>query len=372
MIQETVSLKLLGLTALTGEFPAAALDRLAGEGRYKEKVITDLKAKKLLKVYCRDGVRAYRLMLGGKRFLLQENPARFTAIIESPVQSRVDLPHRIRQHQMCEVLISMQKAGIPVFHDEKAALFEPHDYSSEAQANIRLPAYYSSLEVKGTGLSGMKIKNARFHGILLTEHCIYLVYNTGDTQMRWEQKSEIKTRALITYLLCHERLPRRFSLTEVQGILIGADMDTARRILCAPQQKSACGFRLDQTYEHFHFVPGNQDGDLLLQLLCREDLIAKLRALLSDGLRPADPRAPIENDGFEEDGTPVLFSFDGDIQRLQNFVRMLELRESRGLVFCFDFQAEVFGEFCGACVRMQTIDLEKFKQRFIPQEGEPL
>lgn len=368
MIPETISLKLLGLTALAGEFPSASLSRLVGEGRYKEKVITDLKAKKLLKVYNRDGVRAYRLMLGGKRYLLQENPARYEAVLAAQTQSRQDLPHRIRQHQMCEVLLAMQKVGVPIYADEKADIFGKAPSSGEVQTGIPLPAYYTSLEVKGSDQSGTKIKNARFHGILLTENRIYLVYNTGNSIMRWEQGSEIKTRALMTYLLCQKRLSDHFVWAEVQAILMGTDMEIARKILSATHPRSACGIKLDRTFEHFHFIPGNQEGDFLLQLLCSEDLKARLYATLSEGLCPADPKAPIENDGFEEDGTPVLFAFDGDIQRLQNFIGMLQLREATGHVICFDFQADVFREYCGSHAQLQTIDLEKLKRQLLPPE----
>lgn len=363
MSQDTAAIKLLGLIALTGEFPSVALSRLLGDGRYKEKIITDLKAKKFIKLYARDGVRGYRLMLGGKRLLLKENPERFTSILEVLPQARQDLPHRLRQHQMCEALLSMQKAGIPIFHDEKAQLFHRQD---EAPTEIVLPAYYTSLEVKSFGPDGTKIKNARFYGILLTKKYIYLVYNAGESLMRWEQKSEIKTRALTHYLLGRELLPNLYAQTEVRGILIGADMEVAKRILCESHKKSSRIFRLDQTFEHLYFVPQNFQGDFMLQMLCCEKLQLSLADVLADGLSPANPNAPIENDGFEADGTPVLFAFDGDVQRLSNFINMLELRQSKGLVICFDFQATAFAAYGKDHIRLQTIDFEKVKRRFFP------
>lgn len=369
MVQDTAAIRLLGLIALAGEFPTAALGKLIGEGRYKEKIITELKAKKLIKGYSRDGIRAYRLTRGGKRQLLKENPTRYTPLLRNAAQSRTDPPHRLRQHQMCEVQVVMQKAGIRIFPDEKPSIFTELPPSKETRAELLLPAYYTSLEVKGRGLEGTKIKGARFCGVLLTECNIYLVYNSGDSLMRWDRKSEIKSRAMITHLLCRERLPERYAQANAQGILLGADMETANHILNAPTNKNARVFQLDQTFEHFHFIPWNAQGDLLLQLLCREDIGTQLKSLLSEGLRPADSGAPIENDGFEEDGSPVLFSFDGDLQRLSKFVNMLQLQERQGVVYCFDFQTAAFGHYCGACARMQSISLEKFKQRFLPPEG---
>ncbi|MEG0215982.1 MAG: hypothetical protein RR685_07605, partial [Hungatella sp.] len=197
----------------------------------------------------------YRLMLGGKRLLLKENPERFAPILEVLPQARQDLPHRLRQHQMCEALLLMQKAGIPIFHDEKATLVHPQADTSALQSELVLPAYYTSLEIKAVGPDGSKIKNARFYGVLLAESIVYLVYNAGESLMRWEQKSEIKTHALIQFLVCRELLPQQYGQAEIRAILIGSDMETARRILCEPHATSARIFRLDQTFEHFHFVP---------------------------------------------------------------------------------------------------------------------
>lgn len=364
--QSTGGYRLLEMTALTGEFPASSLGRLVGEGRYKEKIITQLKTQKLLKTYYRDGLRAYRLMAGGRSLLLQMDPQRFEAIFENPVQLRSDPARRLRLHQMSEVFLSMRMAGIAVFPDEKAPLFTQGPLLAGNQTLLPLPAYYSSREVKEIGIESTKIKNARFCGVLLTEGCIYLCYNAGDSAMRWEQKSEIKTRALISYLICRERLPGRYPSDAVRGIILGKTQETALRLLHPKTAKAERTFRLDQTFEHFHFITQDSNGDLVLRLLYEESLAAKLRATLASGLLPADPGAPIENDGFEEDGTPVLFAFDGDLQRLSNFVQMLRLRESTGLAFCFDFQADYLRGYGGVWLAVRTIDTMKFRRHFLP------
>ena len=277
------------MTALTGEFPTSSLGRLVGESRYKEKIITQLKAQKLLKTYYRDGLRSYRLTADGRSLLLAENPARFGPVLEGPPQTRSDLPHRLRLHQMSEVYLSMELSGAAVFSDEKAPLFSPGLSSIGNLDSLPLPAYYSSREVKAVGIEGTKVKNARFCGVLLTENSIYLCYNAGDTAMRWEQASEIKTRALISYLVCRERLPGRYPSNAVQGIVFGASPDTALPLLQNRVGKSGRTFRLDQTFDHFHFIPQSADGDMLLRLLCDNALTAKLRATLSSGLLPARP-----------------------------------------------------------------------------------
>lgn len=365
-LQSTGGYRLLEITALTGEFPASSLGRLMGKSRYKEKIITQLKAHKLLKTYYRDGLRSYRLTADGRGLLLAENPARFGPVFEVPPQTRSDLPHRLRLHQMCEVSLAMKLAGVAVFPDEKVPLFSHGLLSAGNPAPLPLPAYYSSREVKAIGIESTKIKNARFCGVMLTEGMVYLCYNAGESIMRWEQKSEIKTRALISYLVCRELLPGRYSSNAVQGIMFGGTPDSALPLLQNRTGKSERAFRLDQTFDHFHFVPQNSEGDMLMRLLYDEALADKLRSTLASGLLPVDPGAPIENDGFEEDGTPVLFAFDGDLQRLSNFVQMLQLRKSQGAAFCFDFQANTLRGYGGDRLMIRTIDTMKFRRHFIP------
>ena len=66
------------MTALSGEFPADQLSRLIPSQAYAEKVITQLKAEKLLRIHYRDKLRGYRLTKKSKEMLLQDNAARFT------------------------------------------------------------------------------------------------------------------------------------------------------------------------------------------------------------------------------------------------------------------------------------------------------
>lgn len=63
--------------ALCGEFPADQLYRLIPSSSYAEKVITQLKSEKLLRVHYRDKLRGYRLTKRSKEYLLQEAPKRF-------------------------------------------------------------------------------------------------------------------------------------------------------------------------------------------------------------------------------------------------------------------------------------------------------
>ena len=65
------------MVALCGEFPADQLTRLIPSPSYGEKLITELKAQKLLRTHYRDHLRGYRLTGRAKQMLLAQNPERF-------------------------------------------------------------------------------------------------------------------------------------------------------------------------------------------------------------------------------------------------------------------------------------------------------
>lgn len=353
---------LLSHIALAGDFPASSASRIIPSSSYREKMITELKSKKMLRTYYRDGLRSYRLTAAGRKMLMREMPGRFCKVLDTPQRLKSDPARRLRSFQLAQTALAMGEAGIRIFPDEKAPLFE--EAARPLAEPLQLPAYYSSLEVKALGIEATKIKNGRFAGMLLTQKNVWIVYHAGEGALRWYRRSEIKTRALLTHLLCRVKLPGRYQAGEVQAILLGADMDACARQLAAEDCRDARIFRFDQTYEHFHFLPESREGTWLLRLLMEEEVVDRLKCTLSQGLLPKGSTASMENDGFTQDGTPVLFSFDGDGQRLTNFVRALRIHGRKGRAFCFDFQLAAFAGYARDTVSFQAISAEKFRKQF--------
>ena len=93
----------------------------------------------------------------------------------------------------------MYNAGVNIYTDEKTDIFSPVYKQSK---NIQTPAFYNSREIKACGSSFVKIYGARSVGVLLTKRNIFIVYNTGNTNMKWSYKSEMRTKALIKTMIC--------------------------------------------------------------------------------------------------------------------------------------------------------------------------
>ncbi|MDO4275114.1 MAG: hypothetical protein Q4D16_15705 [Eubacteriales bacterium] len=352
------------MTALSGEFPADQLSRLIPSQAYAEKVITQLKAEKLIRIHCRDKLRGYRLTKKSKEMLLQDNPARFAFYLTGNTETnqiRSEPARRIRLHQKSEAYITLYHAGIPIYPDAKPALFSSG--SSISVVNMQnFPLFYSSREIKQLGPDTTKIRNSRSIGILLTEKRAYVLYNTGCALLKWEYRTEIRVNAFLQYYL---RGNPYHCPPEVRGIMLGRNMDTALRLLTSTGGYKKSLFMLDTSYGHFHYIPNTLEGEALLKLLCDTKMQQKLNRLLGSDLLSSNEQLTIEHDAMTSNGDVVLFAYDFDMIRINKFNTALKLFGYHGVLIAFDFQMPVLKEYLGTGLQYSSIDFQKFRRGFL-------
>ena len=77
-------------------------------------------------------------------------------------------------------------------------------------------------------------------GILMAPHCVYAVYNTGNTLLKWEYKTEVRLNAFLQHYLLRASLP--WPAYPFYAIMTGSDMDMAFRLLTSTGgiQKKHC------------------------------------------------------------------------------------------------------------------------------------
>lgn len=360
---DTVGFNLLELVAVSGELPVNLLLRIAGGDSYKPAVVTALKQQGLLRTYYRDGLRGLRLTAAAKKLLYAQNTARFGFALVGLTDTnhiKSDAARRLRLHRIAETTVTMQNAGVTVFRDEKPFVFAP---ALEENADLRIsaPAFYNSREIKEIGTAFVKIKGARSVGVLLTASKIYTVYNLGTSLMKWEYKSEMRTKALLKTVICRERLTQ-YSAEDIKGVIFGDGMELCFEILSGAGGKQY--FVLDGNYENFYYLTNDRRGERILTMLCNPPLSERLKQILMSDLQDGDSGFTIENDAFEQDGRPVLFGFFCDLPRIKRFDTALRLREKKGVIICFDFQSETLGRYCGEEIEFKTIDFEKWERSF--------
>lgn len=362
----TVGYHLLGLTALSGEFPSDQLSRLPGGEAYKANVVQALKQRRLLHTYYRDKLRGYRLTARAKELLVADQPLRFLYYLTGAAETnhvKSELFRRQRLHRIAEATVTMQNAGAAVFRDEKPGLFSPI-WEEDARFSIHTPAFYNSREIKELGTATVKIKGARSVGVLLAGKGVFITYNLGGALMKWQYRAELRTKTLMQTILCRERLPEQYAPEDVKGLLLGNSMELAADILSGEVSKQY--LLLDGSYDHFYFLTNDHRGESILRMMCSVDLSEELEIILRKDLFDKDEGLPMENDAIDRDGNPVLFGYTCDLPRIKRFDTALQLQNKPGTLICFDFQADVLRCCCGKQIRLQTIDFEKWERRFFP------
>lgn len=362
--KQTVGYTLLELVAISGELPANQLCRLPGGDSYKLNVVRALKSQKLLRTYYRDGVRGYRLTASAKKALCRDVPERFSFSLSVSAETNLvksEITRRLRLHRVAEATLTMKNAGVLIFRDEKPDVFSP-EWEKTDSLSITAPAFYTSREIKEMGTVFAKIRGARSVGVLLTPADVFVVYDLGNSLMKWEYKSEMRTKALMKTVLCRERLPHQYPPEAVQGLLLADSMEQAYDIL--KENEGRQYFILDGNYEHFYFLTNDRKGERLLSLLCSRALTEQLTDILYADLYECDFAGNLECDAADRDGEPVLLSFFCDLPRIKRFDTALQLQNKCGTLICFDSQREALERYCSDRVKFQTIDFEKWERSF--------
>lgn len=364
--RDTKGYELLTLIAVCGDFPASLLSRLPGSASYQETLISFLKRNKLIKVYYRDKLRSYRLGVRAKAHLLANMPKRFSFYLTGNADTNLlksEITRRLRLHRIAEIYISMLNAGVSIYRDEKPDIFSP---GSDILHPIEAPVFYNSREIKEAGIETIKIKGSRMIGTLLTCSDIYLIYNSGTNQAKWDYRAEYRAKTLLQIILCQQRISFQYAGCSVSGLLFGNGMELFYQILSCADSGTRCFFLLDGTYEHFYYLTNDHYGDVLLKLLCNAEKTAELNRILSLDLHERNYGLSFEHDALDKQGNPVLFGYLLDIPRIHRFLTALSIQERSGILICFDFQKEVLQKVCSDNVQLQTISFEKFGRRFFP------
>lgn len=359
---------LLTLIAMTGELPAAQAARFAPSVSYLEKTVTALKKGKLIRTYYKDGLRGYRLTAKAKKLLQEERPDQFGTFFsaESTINSpKYTIQDRLRLHRLAESVVAMTLAGFVTYPWEKPTLFQNGNVSGGVVFSP--PCYYTAGEIKEIGQEAAKFRGSRTTGVLLSFDDDYAIYNTGDAEMEWKFQAEVRMKTFLTRELSDARRVRRMPKAAVKAIMLASDMSQLQNLMDTVKQSKHQFFILDGSYEHFYYVTNDSDGEVILQLLGFCELQSLINSLLSKDLAPNDPLAAYENDGFDRNGTPVLFAYTCDMPRIKRYVNALTERNLRGRLICFDFQAEALNRVCGDSIKIQTLDLEAVKGGIVNQ-----
>lgn len=174
-------------------------------------------------------------------------------------------------------------------------------------------------------------------GILMAPHCIYVIYNTGSGVLKWEYKTEVRLNAFLQHYL--QGYPYS-GHPKIRAIMLGDNMETAFKLLTSTGGYKRSLFMLDTSFEHFHYLPNDLQGETLMQLLAYPAMTKQLNELLLSDMNACQEEIPLEHDAVTKDGNPALLAYDFDMQRINRFNTGLNVYGLHGNLICFDFQIQ--------------------------------
>jgi hypothetical protein len=97
-------------------------------------------------------------------------------------------------------------------------------------------------------------------GLLMGAGNAALVYHTGAAPLKWSSKAEQKLMGAVKGILIRQRI----SLSEIEGLMIGANMGTALDLLQSDGGNRRQYFRPDGTFSSIRYLPCDENGIRLL------------------------------------------------------------------------------------------------------------
>jgi hypothetical protein len=322
--QEAISLsqayELLKLIAISGELPAAAVKRLHIKNNYRYKMLSDLKKRKLIRVYQRDGIKAYRLTQLAKRSLLKDNPQFYKYFLIQNTQRNyyTEKTRRLRLHAASQAYITLLHAGINLYgkHNEIG--------------------FYFSYEMK-SGIEKNKIRSSRTVGMLDMGNLLFIVYNTGRTLMKWEGQAELRLKSLLEMQFYYQR--------EICILLLGDNLEIALQLLNGKQQHKTA-LKLHAVAAPVFYCLNTTDGENQIRMMLSKEWQQYKSQALRNFL-PKTESSNIEHDAWDDSGHPVLFACDCNLTRIKRYYSALSLLQMQGHVICFDWQEPLLKSYMG-------------------------
>ena len=361
--------RLLHILSVAGEFPARSL-RLLGSVRSLELLVhrlesvqqcrteagTELGSCKMLCVSGRRErrtIRLYKSALPLLNELHRDALGQYLALTGGHRFSS-SVGHVERNHRVAETLAMCQGAGIEFCPYMLPALQKERI----DQMLIKHPGFYIARSLKRLDTSEMnKTIFTRLTGALFTESTCFAVYNTRSSVMKWSGMGEFKTAQHLTELA---RMNSGIARVD-RALLLGESMDVALQTLLDSDRSPRMDMRFDRIYPHIHFVPLDQQGIRLLNLLsCPNWNEQILGALFPEQWRSEAPGV-IEYDARNED-TYILSHLDGDIARIIRVKQALELKRLPVEVVCFPWQTPFLHRYLGALVQFREISMDDLEE----------
>ncbi len=369
--------KLITLLSVAGEISLSALSMIGnqqsmlnfiqdgknecivkvGKEKVKTRLFNVVKSNNVTRVHLTQRVYPFLKLIGGEEYYIKAFPNNH---FESSYS------HLDRRLRVAETIALCMAGGVE-FRPYCLPKLQVNKFLSVAP---REPMFYPIRDIKGIGGddSDKQTRTTRMTGVLVNPVGSYAVYNLKDYVMRWSNTSELSGKSKVMDIM---RL--NYGLrTETQGIFLGNSYEIAcenlefidmERFKKKRRYKISEEIRFDAVYANIHFIPLNEFGAKLLQLVTIPNFHTKMVSMLFPIQYRAPENATIDYDAQIEDRY-ILSFLSSDIARLMRFREGIRINKVKGEVVCYPEQVKMLKKYLGPEVEIRTIKIDKLLTDF--------
>ena len=354
------------ITALSGEYPYYCFGRSGISDSYAKLLRHKLLQDELIRIHKENGLKGISLTAKGLEKLKERFPGRFDYVSE---KSRTELSRRYRKQSFALTYCSIMNADIEFLPDRKPFIFarrrtQPYSVSSPILKTSMLsdePVFYSSVEIKYE-LEDLvqQIRNSAMTGLILSASDCFAVYHIGENRYPLSYATERKASMMFTDSTFLEN-----NNNNSKAIFLVKDFSVAEKLISGNKKKKTAPSKviLNEAYRHIYLIPETPEGDIQLRILCHSELSEIIEDTFCEAFGESNPGFKIINDGFDEEGYPVLNACHLDIIRILRFKRGLLTNDISGRLLCYDFQIDFLAKLMKpAKVHINNIKISDVKE----------
>ena len=350
---DTLMIRTLELIALLGEATSDEIKKFSNSPSYAEKLITSMKKDSYIKNYKSENKSTYRLMLKGKKYLMDNLPEIFSEVFtgqKSMNRVRDDKRREERRKKLADILLLFHRADVKIFPDEKTLLknttvntnADTTDHTDEHRLE-----FYTSMEIKNIVPDYKKGIGSRALGILIAFGKLYIVYSTSDGNMLWRKDIEKEFLTNTKGVLAR----RLFGQDSGTYLLVLSDNKRVPSIIM--QRKGRTGGKIHPSGDisNMIFALKDRNMDATLDLILNgSEIPDKLRSIFEftyipdkkhidfDGVLVHRDKDAAGNHITSEDLGSFVFWFD--LRKVMDAVYAAKENNKKVTICCFDYQRE--------------------------------
>jgi len=145
---------------------------------------------------------------------------------------------------------------------------------------------------------------------------------------------------------------------DFDGLMIGQDMEFAKRVLFSDGGRTNHLFKIDGTFNNFYYVPEDKNGDKVISFLVDKERCWRFRQKIMAKFEVEPKLFPYACDGENLNEQPVLLAYTFNLEELKKFKSGIEYFETKGMVICFEFQRAALEAYFGELADIVVIDMD--------------